>query len=107
MKSLFPIFSIRHWQSLVFILTLGVGLSACACTTWKEEVALYDGTKIIVTRSPTRGGRHEIGQEVPVAEHTMVFANPKSRQRITWKSTYGIKLAAEPMVSPEPMPIFF
>lgn len=84
--------SIHRWQSLVFIVTLGVSLSACASTTWKEEVALHDGNKIIVTRLQTRGGRHEIGQEVPVAEHIITFTAPKSSQRITWKSTYGIDI---------------
>lgn len=83
---------LRSWQSVVFILTLGVTMSACASTTWKEEVALHDGSKIIVTRSQTRGGRHEIGQEVPVAEHIITFAAPKSSQHITWKSTYGIDI---------------
>lgn len=83
---------LRSWQSLVFIVTLGVSLSACASTTWKEAVTLHDGSKIIVTRSQTRGGRHEIGQEVPVAEHSISFIVPKTNQNVIWKSTYGIKI---------------
>lgn len=83
---------LRGGQFLVFIATLGVSLSACSSSTWKEEVALHDGSKLIVTRSQTRGGRHEIGQEVPVAEHTINFTDPKRNKRISWKSTYGIKI---------------
>lgn len=29
--------------------------------SWKEEVLLHDGSKIVVERSVERGGRHEIG----------------------------------------------
>ena len=67
-------------------------MSACAMgdkTSWKEEVLLHDGSKIIVERSQTRGGRHEIGQEVPVAEHTITFNYPDTRKTIRWKSEYG------------------
>jgi hypothetical protein len=51
------------------ILNLGVSLNAEAGlfgfggTSWKEEVLLHDGSKVIVDRSAERGGRHEIGQK--------------------------------------------
>jgi hypothetical protein len=60
--------------------------------TWKEEVLLHDGQKIVVERSQTYGGRHEIGQPVPAKEHTIRFALPNSNTPISWTSEYGEEL---------------
>jgi len=57
--------------------------------SWQEEVLLHDGRKIIVRRSQTYGGRHEVGQPSPIKEHTITFTLPGSSQRITWTSEYG------------------
>ncbi|TKB23234.1 hypothetical protein FCL47_23460 [Desulfopila sp. IMCC35006] len=57
--------------------------------SWKEEVLLHDGGKIIVKRSQTRGGRHEIGQDVPVNKHTLSVVLPESGKKITWQTTIG------------------
>lgn len=57
--------------------------------SWEEEVLLHDGSKIIVKRSQTRGGRHEIGQDVPVNKHNLSFDLPESGKRITWQTTIG------------------
>jgi hypothetical protein len=75
-------------------LILGVSMSACSMdntTTWKEEVLLHDGRKIIVERSTTRDpfGRREIGQSAPISEQTLSFTAPGTAQRITWKSDFG------------------
>ena len=93
----------KHW--MILLMTKGVvlavllsALNGCALVgdfplslgaSWKEEVLLHDGSKIIVKRSQTRGGRHEIGQDTPVAEHIMSFTHPITGQIITWKNTYG------------------
>jgi hypothetical protein len=63
---------------------LGFGDSA----NWKEEVMLHDGQMIIVERSLIRKGRHEVGQEPPIKEHTLTFTPPGSDKSITWKSEY-------------------
>jgi hypothetical protein len=60
--------------------------------SWKEEVLLHDGSKIIVTRSQTYGGRHEIGQPSPIKEHTIHFILPNTNKTITWVSEYGEEL---------------
>ncbi|KAF0203354.1 MAG: hypothetical protein FD173_1825 [Gallionellaceae bacterium] len=70
------------------ILMMGVSISACS-TSWKEEVQLHDGNKIIVKRSQSRGGGHEIGQEVPVNEHKIFFTLPGTHRAITWETTFG------------------
>lgn len=82
---------------LVFL----AGLTACASGTtigtiagdsWKEEVLLHDGSKMIVKRSQSYGGSHEIGQPLPVSEHIVSFTLPKSGKSYTWKSEYGAEL---------------
>jgi hypothetical protein len=77
---------------------LVMGLSACIGVagasgnggdTWQEEVLLHDGQKLVVERSQTYGGRHEVGQLVPAREHTIRFKLPNSSNAITWTSEYG------------------
>lgn len=75
-------------STIGLVLTLGVGMSACA-KDWKEEVLLHDGKKIIVERSVERGGRHEIGQQPPIKAQSLTFALPATSERITWKSEYS------------------
>lgn len=58
-------------------------------TSWKEEVLLHDGSKIVVERSQSYGGRHEIGQSSPVKEHTITFELPVSHKTMRWTSEYG------------------
>jgi hypothetical protein len=72
------------------LLTLGVSMNACATSTftWKEEVLLHDGRKIVVERSDTYDSSlpHEIGQGPPLAEHKTTFMIPGTDQMVTWKS---------------------
>lgn len=65
------------------------GLLGFGGTSWKEEVLLRDGSKIVVERTQTYGGSREIGQPKPVKEHSVTFSIPGSSSRITWKSEYG------------------
>ena len=64
---------------------LGFGNSA----SWKEEVLLHDGRKIVVERSQTHGGRHEVGQPAPVKEHTITFTLPGSKKVVVWKNEFS------------------
>ena len=72
-----------------------LGLGACAGpvgpggTSWKEEVLLHDGSKIVVARTIERGGRHEIGQQPPVKEESVSFKLPTTGESVTWKSEYS------------------
>ena len=65
------------------------GLPGVGVDSWKEEVLLHDGQKIIVERSQTYGGRHEVGQSVPEKEHTIRFTLPNSNKSISWTSEYS------------------
>jgi hypothetical protein len=85
---------LKQITNIAIILMMGVSLSACAglfnrTLSWKEEVRLHDGQKIIVKRSQSYGGRHEIGQPSPIKEHTISFTLPNSSKAITWTSEYG------------------
>lgn len=64
---------------------LGFGNSV----SWKEEVLMHDGKKIVVERRQSYGGRHEIGQTPPIKEQGITFTVPDSGERVTWKSEYG------------------
>ena len=72
------------------MMILGGGMSACADgTSWKEEVLLHDGKKLIVERSQSYGGRHEIGQKPPIKEQEITFTLPNANRSITWKNEYS------------------
>ncbi len=86
---------LKRISQFCLLLMLGASISACAgflgfgSTSWKEEVLLHDGSRIIAERSIDRGGRHEIGQQPPVKEESMSFTLPLSNERITWKSEFS------------------
>jgi hypothetical protein len=86
---------LRLCKVISLVLTLGVSMSANAGLlgfggdSWKEEVLLHDGSTLVVTRSQSYGGRHEIGQPPPIKEHTISFILPNTNKAITWTSEYG------------------
>lgn len=57
-------------------------------TSWKEEVLLHDGSKVIVQRSQSYGGRHEIGQGGSIKDQEIVFALPNTNKTLTFKDEY-------------------
>lgn len=73
---------------LGLILTIGVSMNACSAVSWKEEVLLHDGSKIIVERSVERGGRHEIGQQPPIKEQSLSFIFPDTNEKVTWEDKF-------------------
>ena len=79
------------WLALCAACLLGActALPATGADSWKEEVLLHDGQKIIVERSQTYKGRSEPGQSAPIGEHIIRFALPGSGKTITWTSEYG------------------
>ena len=86
---------LKQIMQLGLLLMIGVSMSADAGflgfggTSWKEEVLLHDGSKIIVKRSVERGGRHELGQQPPIKEQSLTFNMPKTDELITWKSEFS------------------
>ena len=88
--------NLRAYIVSAVLLTLGMnanaGLFGLGGDSWKEEVLLHDRQKIIVERSQTYGGNHEIGQLVPAREHTIRFTPSNSNAPISWTSEYGEEL---------------
>ena len=86
---------LRLCRTICLVLTLGVSMNADAGLfgfgdpSWKEEVLLHDGSKMVVQRSQIYGGRHEIGQSPPIKEQTMTFTVPNTSTTIQFKSEYG------------------
>lgn len=79
---------------LVLLVLAGTGRQALAFLgfggdSWKEEVLLHDGSKLIVQRTVERGGRHEIGQMPPYKEQSLVFAMPGTSQQVTWEDKFS------------------
>lgn len=87
--------TMKHWLLGISLMILGGGMSADAGLfgfggdSWKEEVLLHDRSKIIVKRSQSYGGRHEIGQTPPIKEQDITFTLPGTNRTITWKSEYS------------------
>lgn len=77
-----------------FLLTMGASMSAEAGlfglgdVSWKEEVLLHDGRKIIVKRSQSYGGRREPGQNPPIKEHIVTFELPGGKA-VKWVSEFS------------------
>ena len=86
---------LKQIAKLGLILMMGVNMNADAKlfglggTSWKEEVLLHDGGRIIVERSVERGGRHEIGQQPPIKEESLAFTLPAINEHITWKNEFS------------------
>jgi hypothetical protein len=86
---------LRVCKTIGLIFILGVSMSAGAGflgfggTSWKEEVLLHDGSKIIVERSVELGGRHELGQKPPIKEQSLAFILPSTNQRVIWQDHYS------------------
>ena len=77
----------KRWMAMLgAILAIGsatnanAGLFGIGGTSWKEEVLLHDGQKIIVERTLEQGGRHEIGQRPGATNETLSFTVPGSGQ---------------------------
>lgn len=81
---------LKRIAKLGLLLLLGASMSACGnSTSWKEEVLLHDGSKIIAERYVDRGGRSEIGQEPPYKEQSLSFAMPGINQTVIWEDHYS------------------
>jgi hypothetical protein len=80
---------------LIFIAVMVTSINACGYlgifgeASWKEEVLLHDGSKIIVKRWQKLKGRHEIGQKPPVGEQSIKFTMPGTKKTITWRDEYN------------------
>lgn len=68
---------------------LGFGNTA----SWKEEVLLHDGSKIIVERWQKRGVSREIGQRPDISDQSITFTIPGTKKIVSWKDEYSKEIA--------------
>lgn len=68
-----------------FSLNACAGLFGLGGDSWQEEVLLHDGSKVVVERHTTRGGRHEIGQKPSYTQQTLTFTHPATGEPIIWE----------------------
>jgi hypothetical protein len=69
--------TMKKWMATISLAILGGGMSAYADgTSWKEEVLLHDGSRIVVERSVVRKGRSEPFQRPPIGEESLSFKHP-------------------------------
>ncbi|MCX7167622.1 MAG: hypothetical protein NTV11_15295 [Rhodocyclales bacterium] len=91
---------LQQMAKLGLLLMIGASMNAEAGflgfggTSWKEEVLLHDGSKIIATRTVERGGRHEIGQEPPIKEQSLSFLMPSTNQKIVWEDKFAVDVGS-------------
>ncbi len=82
-------------RAIGLLFSLGVGMNAEAGLfgiggdSWKEDVLLHDGKKLIVERSQTYGGRHEIGQGGAISGQEIKFPLPNTNKAIAFKDEYS------------------
>lgn len=93
MKNQYALTDVIRAAGSIFL--LGVSMSANAGlfgfggTSWKEEVLLHDGSKMVVERSQSRGGRHEITSGPPIKEQSINFVVPGTTKLIAWRDEYN------------------
>jgi hypothetical protein len=83
---------LRAFKTIGLVLTLGTSMSAWASggtVSWKEEVLLHDGRKIIIERSDKLGGYPTIdSRERETLDEVVSFTLPGSNRTIYWKMGY-------------------
>lgn len=86
---------LKRFAMFGLVLMMGLSMNADAglfgfgSTSWKEEVLLHDGQKIIVERTAKRQGRHEIGQRPPIGDQSISFTMPGTNRKVVWKDEYS------------------
>ncbi len=79
---------LKRITKLGLILMMGVSMSACS-KSWKEEVRLHDGKKIIVERVQNLGNRPTWeSRERAILDETITFSLPETHQKIVWSMSF-------------------
>lgn len=79
----------RWMMPLAILFSIILSCTSSDIVSWQEEVVLHDGSKIMVDRSQSYGGRRELGQSPPIKEQTVSFTIPNTNEYISWKNEYG------------------
>lgn len=83
---------------IVFVFTVVSNISASGflgigdTASWKEEVLLHDGNRIIVERWQKHGGGSEPGQKPGISDQSITFTLPGTNKTIKWKDEASVEL---------------
>ncbi|MBN1364871.1 MAG: hypothetical protein JW976_08715 [Syntrophaceae bacterium] len=83
---------------LIFIFIGGTNISTAGflgigdTTSWKEEVLLHDGSKIVVERWQKHGGRSEPGQKPGISDQSITFTIPGINKTVKWADEASAEL---------------
>jgi len=86
---------LKRFSAIGLALALGASMNANAGlfglggSSWKEEALQPDGTKVVVERSVSRKGRHEIGQRPAIGDQSLSFTMPGTGHSVKWEDTYS------------------
>jgi len=79
-------------KTISLLLTLGVSMNAYGYggASWKEEVLLQDGQRLLIKRSQTYGDYSEpASRERQLVEEVWEFTIPGTDQRVIWTNDFG------------------
>jgi hypothetical protein len=85
---------LKQIAKLGLLMMMGISMSACAglfnrTLSWKEEVRLHDGNKLMLERKYNLGGYRAIeSSERTELDETVTFSLPNSNKQITWKTDF-------------------
>src|SRR3569623_1769698 len=84
-------FQMANWLLGISLMILGGSMRECAMGDkmgWKEEVLLYDGSKIIAERHYNLGGYPGLESHIRIALYETVTFNLPNRKVISWKTAF-------------------
>jgi hypothetical protein len=89
---------LKVFKTIGLVLALGVSMNANAVLfgsskSWKEEVLLHDGQKMVVERHFNLGPPNLESRERKELDETITFIPPGSNKEISWKTEFRDDLA--------------
>jgi len=79
---------LKQIAKLGLLMMMGVSMSACS-KSWKEEVRLHDGSKIIVERIQNLGSMPTLeSHERAILDETISFVLPRTKEKIIWTMSF-------------------
>lgn len=85
---------LKIFKTIGMVLVLGVSMNADAglfgsSKSWKEEVLLHDGQKMVIERHFNLGPPDFESRERKELDETVTFTLPGSNKKITWKTDFN------------------
>jgi hypothetical protein len=79
---------LKQIAKLGLLMMMGVSMSACS-KSWKEEVLLHDGSKIVIERVFNLALPIPENRERKELDETVTFALPVTNKKVVWKTDFN------------------